>query len=242
MQHQQSILEKIRRLNNTQKALLALVLILPAPLIGITASLHLPLFEHLSIGQVIWFLMKIWIILMPTLWLLYIDKGKLSWSRTNWKGIGTGFLWSIPVCSIIVGVYWLAGNTLIDSNAKEKIDELGIASPWLFLLFATFMSIVNSLMEEYIWRWFVFSKFKVLVGAKFAIVCSAFFFTLHHVVIMWTFGSLQLVVVGSIGLFLGAIIWGWLYQKYNSIWPGWICHIAADTAIMWIVWTIITGK
>jgi hypothetical protein len=134
------------------------------------------------------------------------------------------------------------GNTLIDAAAKTKIDELGITSLWAFLLFATVMSLCNSLMEEYVWRWFVFSKFKVLVGVWPAIFLSALFFTLHHVVILWNFGSIELVIIGSLGLCIGGIVWGWLYQKYNSIWPGWICHVAADTAIMWITWTIITGN
>ena len=217
-------------------ALIALLSILPAPIIGVFFSFYVPL-----IGEVVWAVAKIWLIVFPCIWLFYVDKGTLSWSRTNWKGIGTGFLWSIPVCSIIVGSYWLAGSALIDSNAKEKIDELGIASPWIFLLFAIVMSLGNSLMEEYVWRWFVYSKFKILVGAKFAIVCSAFFFTLHHIVIMWNFGSFLLVLIGSIVLFFGALIWGWLYQKYNSIWPGWICHVFADAALMWIAWQVITA-
>ena len=103
------------------------------------------------------------------------------------------------------------------------------------------MSLVNSLMEEYVWRWFVFSKFKVLFGVWPAVVLSAFFFTVHHVVIVWSLGSLWLVLLGSISIFTGGIIWAWLYNKYNSIWPGWICHVAADTAIMWITWRLITA-
>ena len=140
---------------------------------------------------------------------------------------------------IIFGTYWLAKGSLIDPEAKQSIDELGISSPAKFFIFASAMSLGNSLMEEYVWRWFVFSKFKVLVGVCPAIVFSAFFFTVHHVVIMWNFGSLSLVFLGSMGLFTGGIIWAWLYNKYNSIWPGWICHVAADMAILWIMWWIV---
>jgi membrane protease YdiL (CAAX protease family) len=121
------------------------------------------------------------------------------------------------------------------------MDALGITSPASFLIFASTMSLANSLMEEYVWRWFVFSKWKVLVGVWPAILLSALFFTVHHVVILWDFGSLSLVFLGSSGLFVGGVIWGCLYNKYNSIWPGWICHVAADTMIMWIVWRIITA-
>ena len=235
------LISQLTKLDSKQKAIIALCLILPGPLIGVSASLYFPHFGDLQIGQVIWLLFKSWLIALPVLWFLYIDKGKISWSPTNGKGILAGLLWSIPVATIIFLTYWLAKGSLIDPEAKQTIIEMGISTPAKFLIFASAMSLGNSLMEEYVWRWFVFSKFKVLVGVWPAIVLSAVFFTAHHIIIMWSFGSLWLVFLGSIGLFFGGIIWAWLYNKYNSIWPGWICHVAADVAIMWITWWIITS-
>jgi membrane protease YdiL (CAAX protease family) len=231
-------------MNKHQRALFALVLILPAPLIGVTSSFYLPSLQSangdIEIGKAIWLLAKIWLIVLPVVWLLYVDGGKLSWSPTSKKGIVAGFIAAIPVGGVLLGTYFLAKDSLIDpGEAKRIIDELGLSSPAKFLIFASSMSLVNSLIEEYVWRWFVFSKFKVLFGARPAIVLSAFFFTFHHVVIIESLGSLWLVFLGSLGLFVGGIIWGWLYNKYNSVWPGWICHVAADTAIMWIAWRFL---
>lgn len=233
-------------MNKHQRALIALALILPAPLIGVTSSFYLPPLQsangEIEIGKAIWLLAKIWLIVLPVVWLLYVDRGKLSWSPTNMKGIVTGLVASIPVGGVLLGTYFLAKDSLIDpTGAKQIIIDLGISSPANFLIFASAMSLFNSLMEEYVWRWFVFTKFKVLFGAKPAIVLSAIFFTVHHVIIMESLGSIWIVFLGSIGLFTGGVIWAWLYNKYNSIWPGWICHVAADTAIMWIGWCIITA-
>ncbi|MBC8202562.1 MAG: CPBP family intramembrane metalloprotease [Planctomycetes bacterium] len=240
------MLGALAKLNRTQKACLALVLILPAPLIGVSCSFYLPpirsIYTHeIEVGKIIWAAAKLWLIALPVVWLLFVDNGKLSWSPAKKKGIAAGLLWSIPVVLIIFATHWLAKGLLIDPEAKATIDELGISTPAKFFIFASAMSLGNSLMEEYVWRWFVFSKFKILVGVWPAIVLSAFFFTVHHIVIVWNIGSLWLVVLSSFGLFSGAIIWGWLYNKYNSIWPAWICHVAADTAIMCIIWWIITG-
>jgi hypothetical protein len=179
---------------------------------------------------------------LPLAWLLFVDKGKLSWSPTNTKGVLAGVLWSIPVSVVIFFAYWIAKGSLVDPDAKQTIEDLGITTPAKFLIFASAMSLGNSLMEEYVWRWFVFTKFKILVGTWPAILLSALFFTAHHVVIMWDYGSIGLVIGGSMALITGGIIWGYLYNKYNSIWPGWICHVAADTVIMWITWQIITGN
>ena len=241
------MLQALAKLNQTQKACLALVLILPAPLIGVSCSFYLPpirnIYTHeILIGKVIWAMAKVWLILLPVAWLLFVDKGKVSWSPTNKRGIIAGFLWSIPVVIILLGIYWLAKDSLVNHDAKTTIDELGITTPAKFFIFASAMSLGNSLVEDYVWRWFVFSKFKTLFGVWPAIILSAFFFTLHHIVIMHNIGSLWLVFLGLVGLFSGAMIWAWLYNKYNSIWPAWICHVAADTAIMWIGWWIITGK
>ena len=232
-------------MNKYQRALLALALILPAPLIGVSSSFYLPSLQSangdIEIGKAIWLLAKIWLIVLPVAWLLFVDGGKLSWSPTNKKGILAGLAWSIPFAFVILITDGLIRGALIPPSAKHQVMELGITSPANFLIFASAMSLVNSLMEEYVWRWFVFTKLKVLVGAWPAIVLSAFFFMVHHVVIVWNFGSLWLVFLGSISIFTGGIIWAWLYNKYNSIWPGWICHVAADTAIMWITWRLITA-
>jgi hypothetical protein len=217
--------------------LAALVLILPAPIIGVLCSFYVP-----EVGEAIWLFAKIWLVVLPVFWLFYVDKGRLSWSSTNAKGIIAGLLWSIPFAAIIFLTYLLAKDSLMSqADAKATIEMMGISSPAKFLIFASAMSLGNSLMEEYVWRWFVFSKFKVLLGVWPAIILSAFFFTVHHVVILWDFGSLSLVFLGSSGLFVGGVIWGCLYNKYNSIWPGWICHVAADATIMWIVWRIISA-
>ena len=229
--------QHLSTLSAKHRAIIVLCLLLPAPLIGVLCSFYMPTF-----GKVIWGFSKIWILFLPTVWFLYVEYGKLSWSATTKKGIAAGLLWSFPVAIVILSTYYFFGSELIDESAKAKIDELGITSPWTFLLFATAMSLGNSLMEEYVWRWFVFTKFKTLVGIWPAIVLSSVFFTVHHVVIMWNFGSISLVLVGSVGLCIGGIVWGWLYQKYTSIWPGWVCHVVADSAIMWITWTIITGN
>ncbi len=240
------LIGQLTKLSQKQKALLALCLILPVPLVGVSSSLYLPpihtvFTDEIEIGKVIWAAAKIWLLLFPVVWLLFVDKGKISWSPTNTKGILAGLLWSIPVAFVLLGTYWIAkGGTFIDPEATKTIEELGIATPAKFLIFASAMSLGNSLMEEYVWRWFVFSRFKVLVGVWSAILLSALFFTVHHVIILWNVGSIWLVLAGSIALFAGGIIWGYLYNKYNSIWPGWICHVAADTAIMWVTWQMLT--
>ena len=89
------LIRKLRGLSPSQQAVIALCLILPAPLVGVSSSLYMPYIiaidsGEIHIGKVIWALAKVWLILLPVVWLLCVDKGKLSWSPTNTKGIIRG--------------------------------------------------------------------------------------------------------------------------------------------------------
>ena len=189
----------LSNLTPTNRAIVALCLILPAPLVGILASLYVPPLGDIQIGQGIWLLMKLWLIAMPVLWLLYIDGGKLSWSPSSTKGIVAGCLWVIPVVIIIFGAWLIVRMTLVDEvGIKSQIEQFGLASPAKFWIFASAISLGNALMEEYVWRWFVFTKCKILVGRWGGILLCALFFAVHHVVVVWNFGDGALIVLSSI--------------------------------------------
>jgi hypothetical protein len=48
------------------------------------------------------------------------------------------------------------------------------------------------------------------------------------------------VLVVNCGVFTGGLIWSGLFARYRSIWPGYISHILADTAIFVIGFTMLT--
>jgi hypothetical protein len=47
--------------------------------------------------------------------------------------------------------------------------------------------------------------------------------------------------VASTGVFIGGVIWAWLYSRYRSIWPGWISHVLADIAVFGVGWWLLFG-
>ena len=120
------MLTNLNTLSQRKKAVLALCLVLPAPLVGILSSLYLPQqVGDLQIGQVIWFVLKVWMVALPVLWLLYLENGKLSWSPTSMKGVLEGLLWSIPISILLLVTYWVAkGGSFIDPEARQTIEAL----------------------------------------------------------------------------------------------------------------------
>jgi membrane protease YdiL (CAAX protease family) len=101
---------------------------------------------------------------------------------------------------------------------------------------------LNSLMEEYVWRWFVFRKFEVLLGGKLAVPATALAFTAHHVIVLAAQFDWPIALLGSCGVFIGGTVWSWLYLRYRSIWPGYVSHAIADAAIFIIGYTLIFNQ
>ncbi len=218
-------------------AIVALSLLLPAPIIGIWASLNLD-----SVGQIIWTVMKFWLIVMPALWLLLVEKGKVSLSKSSMKGLIEGAFWSIPVGAVIWLLYTFCLESYVDKEGiRSQIESLGLTSSLSFWSFALMISFGNALMEEYVWRWFVFAKCKTLAGPFLGILLAAFFFTAHHIIVIWNFGDAMIVTIGSVAIFLAGCLWCYLYQKFHSIWPGYISHVVADLAVFCIAWQILTS-
>tara|TARA_Y100001970_G_C14021228_1_gene743627 strand:+ start:256 stop:957 length:702 start_codon:yes stop_codon:yes gene_type:complete len=232
-----SLTNRVSSLKAKQKGIVALCLLLPAPIIGIIASLTLG-----QVGQFIWTLMKVWLIVMPTLWLLLIDKEKLSWSSTSGFGIIVGAIWTLPVGLCIWFLYTYCLESYVDKEGiRQQIQLFGLTTPVMFWSFALMISFGNALMEEYVWRWFVYSKCKTVAGSMKGIVLAAFFFTAHHVIVIWNFGDVSIVAIGSVAIFFAGCLWCYLYETYQSIWPGYISHVVADLAVFTIAWGMLTS-
>jgi membrane protease YdiL (CAAX protease family) len=115
-------------------------------------------------------------------------------------------------------------------------QQNGIGSPGIYLAFAAYLTFVNSLLEEYVWRWFVFEQCAVLMPNKAAVPAAALFFTLHHVLALRLQFGWLITLLGSLGVLTGGALWSGLYLRYHSIWPGYLSHVCIDLVILTIGW------
>ncbi len=99
------------------------------------------------------------------------------------------------------------------------------------------------MLEEYVWRWFVYRKFEVLLPRTLAVVAAALAFTLHHVFAVGiNFGwDGRITALASLGVCVGGLTWSVLYLWYGSIWPGWISHAWADVGVFAVGYLILFG-
>ncbi len=218
-------------------SLLALVLLVPAPSIGVLVGM---IIAPNLFGRVVFFISKAWILLLPLLWHLFVDKRKLSLSKPTNGGFAVAALLGIILSFIILAAYFILGKYLIEPQAiKDMAANVGLNDPRTYLAGAAYWILVNSVLEEYVWRWFVVQKCKSLMPANAAIAVSALCFTIHHIIAMQIYFNGLLVLIASIGIFIGGAAWSACYNRYRSIWPGYLSHAIVDLAVFAIGYILI---
>ncbi|MBD2102417.1 CPBP family intramembrane glutamic endopeptidase [Leptolyngbya sp. FACHB-261] len=221
------------------QAWLALLLFVPVTSIGTFVNLHL---APGAIGWTVFGLGQIWVLVLPLLWLLWVEQGKPR-VQLSGRGIGFGILSGLLIFGAILAAYWLIGTHWLDpAEIQAKVQQIGRLNPSTYLLSSIYWSLFNSLAEEYSWRWFVYRQFEALLPRTPAIVLSALAFTLHHIIGLAAYAEWRVVLLGSVGVFIGGALWSWSYQAYRSIWPSYISHSLADIALAIVGWQLLFAQ
>jgi membrane protease YdiL (CAAX protease family) len=224
---------------NRRQALFALLLLAPIPTLGVIMAM---IVAPGPVGKTIFTVAKIWLLVFPAAWYLMVEKGRPSWSPVHRGGLAIGALSGVGLAVLIVAGAWLVGAQNMDlTPLRTEVREMGLNSLFPYLAGAAGWTFVNSLMEEYVYRWFVFRQCERLLGSAAAVVASASIFTAHHVVAVSQYLDSLFTILASAGVFTGGIVWSWLYLRYRSVWPCWISHVFADVAVFGIGGWLLFG-
>ena len=221
--------------------LLGLVLIAFVPTISILFTLYYNDDEFLS--QAFFLACKLWLLVIPSYWFIRIEGNPVSWSLPDSEGIKlgafTGFLMSI----IIVAMWVIFGDTIDTDAMISEMETTGLTDFRIYFAGMLYWIFLNSMLEEYVFRWFVTVKGVELLGSEArAIALSACLFTLHHTIALHFFGFIWWqTIMASFGLLSAAAIWSWLYIRHRSIWVCWLSHAICDVAVFGIGYLIIFG-
>lgn len=229
-------------MNEKSRAMLALLLLLPVPSIGTAASLFW--WPDLAAGKILFIGGKLWMVVLPVIWLKLVDHGRLSWSPPRHGGFGMAAALGAVIAGFVFLTYFIARKTgLLDAAmVADRAAQTGLNRLGLYVGGAVYWITLNSLMEEYVWRWFAFRKMEVLLGGKAAIVGAALGFTAHHVIALAAQFGAATTGLGSLGVLVGGATWSWLYRKYRSVWPCYVSHAIVDVPIFVIGYWLIFGK
>ncbi len=159
---------------------------------------------------------------------------------SNLKGLKLSLLLGCIIYIIMVGCYIIV-NSLADLSAiKSSLENnLGINRN-NFIIIGLYVSFINSFLEEWFFRGFVFSRIKV-VSRPMAYIVSSVSFSLYHVAIIDGMFNIGLLILVMTGLFVGGTIFNYLNEKNNNIYSSWFCHCFANLAMNTIGFFIFFG-
>ena len=221
-------------------ALLGLCLVAVAPTASIITGF---VFKAGLFAILVFCITKVWLFGLPVFWHMKIEGKPFSWSPPKNGGWGVSFALGVGMMIVVIGAYLLLGEIMIDKQTLyELLEPVGLTSASHLAGAILFWVFVNSVLEEYVFRWFITSKIEQLTGAKWtAVFLSAGVFTLHHTIALMMFISPLGTFIASLGVFIGGAIFSWIYLQYRSIWVAWIAHACADVAVFGIAWHLVIG-
>jgi len=226
---------------NTEKrnAMLALLLLVPAPSIGVYLAVYGA--PGAFFAKAFFMACKVWLLVLPLVWHLMVDKQKLTLPRPSGKGMGAAVATGSVIFLAIGAGYFLFGHWIDTTIVSDKAIEVGLSTPMLYILGAVYWCTINSLLEEYVWRWFVFTRCETLMPKWPAVIASGLFFTIHHVIALTVYFDWRITLLASLGVFIGGATWSWIYLTYRNIYAAYVSHVFADVVIFAIGYKLIFG-
>jgi uncharacterized protein len=220
------------------RAVLALFLIVPASSIGAGMS---AIIAPGIFGQIVAIGCGIWMICLPILWVKFVDRQQPRFLLARRDGLAIGIGLGLLMFVTIIASFFLVGRDLLDiSDIRSRVAQMQMNVPLMVFGFGTFQTLVNSFIEEYVWRWFVYQKCEQLGSKQLAVYLSALFFTLHHIILLVAYTSdWRSIAIGTLAVFIAGVIWAKCFQTYRSLLPSYLSHAAADFALQILSWYIL---
>lgn len=146
------------------------------------------------------------------------------------EGFVPGLILGSLIYGIILGAFALF-RPFIDLQAISAglLGKEGISRE-NFLWVALYISIVNSLLEELLFRGLAFLELRWYIPEQPAMIFSAAAFAAYHVAILTGWFTWWVYGLCLLGLFLGGLIFN-LLDRRGSLFPSWLAHAGANLAI-----------
>ena len=162
--------------------------------------------------------------------------------RLQKQGLHKPLLLGIGLYALILCAYFLVRGVFDFSAVAGSLTESAGVTKDNFLFVAVYISFVNSLLEEFFFRGFLFGNLKALHSRRFAYLFSSVVFALYHVAMMLGWFGLPLFLLCMAGLTAGGMIFNWLNEKQGNLYASWFVHMFANFAINTIGFMLLQSR
>lgn len=150
---------------------------------------------------------------------------------TNKKSLFLSIILGLLVYLVIVVIYFILRNYInLNSISNNLMEGMNINKD-NFIYVAIYISFINSLLEEFFFRGFMFLNLNNFISIKSSHIISSFAFAIYHVGIMGSWFNPIIFVFAMIGLFIGGLIFNYIDSINKNIYGSWIIHMMANFGI-----------
>jgi membrane protease YdiL (CAAX protease family) len=158
--------------------------------------------------------------------------GRLKTARLKelWPGLALG----LASFFIIIISYFILGSYVdFPAIATELETKLGITA-LNFIFIGLYITFVNSLLEEYFFRNFIFLNLFKRIPSILAYSFSSLLFAVYHMAIFAQWFNTSIMLICLLGLFLVGVVFNFMNSKSGHFLNSWLAHALADAAIILI--------
>lgn len=214
------------------------------PCIG--SVIYFVLFSEYYFAGVVYAVVKLFTVVWPVVSICFILRGHLRRPRAPTREYGRavvlGVLSGTAIAALMFGLMGTPLREVVESasgNVKTKAAELGILQ--YYSVYALLISFINSLVEEYYWRWFLYGSLRGVMRTHWAHVLAGTAFASHHTVITTYYFGIGWGLVFGACVGVGGIIWSMMYERHSTILGSWISHLIVDLALFSIGHMLLFG-
>ena len=151
--------------------------------------------------------------------------------RFRRRGFGMALGLGLLVYAVILGAYFLLRRVFDFAPIAALLSENAGVDRGNFLFVSLYISFVNSLLEEFFFRGFLFLNLRRRTNRAFAYLFSAALFAAYHVAMMTGWFSPLLFALAMVGLTAGGMMFNVLNERQGTVYNSWLVHMFANFAI-----------
>ncbi|PIZ95495.1 MAG: hypothetical protein COX80_04345 [Candidatus Magasanikbacteria bacterium CG_4_10_14_0_2_um_filter_33_14] len=185
------------------------------------------------------------VFLSPIVFALWSEKKTLKKSLTEnfhfstfKKNIGILTLIGISLAGIYLASFFIFQNFLDLNTITEKLKNLINITLTNLIFIGLYIIVLNSLLEEYFWRGFLFNNLEKFIKPWQAYLITGIAFSFHHVMFYYNWFNVGFFILVTFGLTAYAIIVSYVFKRYQDLFSCWYIHIFADLAQIFIAFKI----
>lgn len=155
---------------------------------------------------------------------LKVVKKKFKFKLSHLLGILIAII--LFIAFIFIEKFMNVDVLILELEEKYKINKGNI------FLYGAYLIFVNSLIEEFFFRGFLFLNLKKLNMKRTAYIVSSAAFSIYHISNFQNWFNAWVLILALVGLFLAGLIFNYLNDKDDTFLNSWFVHICADVSIV----------